>query len=39
MYANVDTGACYKDIGYGLMTAIHFPTLEVFTQDNIEEAV
>jgi len=42
MYANVDTGAVFnsmssvRGLGLGTMTAIHFPSLETITQDNIE---
>lgn len=40
-YANIDTGACfnYKEAikeGYGILTAIQYPSLKVWTQLNID---
>jgi serine/threonine protein phosphatase 1 len=37
MYANVDTGACFKGIGFGTMTAIEFPSMKIITQENIDD--
>ena len=36
VYANIDTGACFRSIGYGVMTALQFPEMTIFTQDNID---
>ncbi len=38
-YANIDTGACFKRLGseqYGVLTALHFPSMTVIQQKNIE---
>lgn len=35
-YACIDTGAYYKHEGYGTLTALQFPEMRVFTQENIE---
>ena len=35
-FACIDTGAYYKREPYGRMTALQFPEMKVFTQDNIE---
>jgi len=35
-YANVDTGAFYKKIGLGFLTAIQYPSKKVFCQINID---
>jgi serine/threonine protein phosphatase 1 len=40
-HANVDTGACFKrpegfNSGYGVLTALQYPELIVYQQDNIE---
>lgn len=36
-FANIDTGAFIKeDIKYGKLTALHFPTMEIAQQENIE---
>lgn len=39
-YANIDSGAVFKQIDglgrYGHMTCLHFPSMETFTQENIE---
>ena len=37
IYANVDTGCCFKQIGFGFMTALKFPEMELITQENIDE--
>lgn len=37
-FASIDTGAVYREhAGYGTLTAIHFPSLEIIQQPNIEE--
>lgn len=36
VYSNVDTGACFKDIGYGTLTALQFPEMTIFEQENID---
>jgi serine/threonine protein phosphatase 1 len=41
-YANIDTGGCYtseikKAQGYGFLSAIHFPSMEIFQQENIDK--
>jgi hypothetical protein len=36
-YANIDTGAAYKHRGYGNLTAIHWPSLELIVQPTIED--
>lgn len=36
--ANIDTGAVYTDVkGYGKLTAIHWPSLKITQQENIEK--
>ncbi len=35
-YANVDTGCFYRHEGYGRLTALVFPTMEVYSQENID---
>ena len=35
--ANIDTGCVYGHRGYGTMTALHYPSLEYITQENIED--
>ena len=40
-YANVDTGCCYgseqhKLQGYGVLTALQFPEMKIFQQENID---
>jgi len=38
-YANVDTGACFcdsKDEGYGILTAIQFPSMKIYTQEHVD---
>ncbi len=40
-YANVDTGAVFKgsaNEGYGLMTALVFPQMEVYQQENVDKS-
>lgn len=44
IYANVDTGCCFKDIpsrlekcSYGILTALKFPEMELITQKNIDK--
>jgi len=37
-FASIDTGCVYREHkGYGHLTAIHFPSLEIIQQPNIEE--
>jgi len=40
IYANVDTGACYKQYkqheDFGILTALKFPEMEIITQENID---
>lgn len=39
-FASIDTGAVYTNHkGYGTLTAIHFPSLEIIQQPNIEETL
>jgi serine/threonine protein phosphatase 1 len=43
-YACIDTGVGYnsdgaKREGYGIMTALQFPSMKVWTQENIEDDV
>lgn len=35
-YACVDTGACYKEAPYGRLTAMEFPSMEIFEQEYID---
>lgn len=40
-YANIDTGACFnskehRDLGYGVLTALQFPSMKIFQQENID---
>ena len=35
-YANIDTGAFYKEEGYYHLTALQFPEMKIYTQDNID---
>jgi serine/threonine protein phosphatase 1 len=35
-YANIDTGCFHKEPGYGRLTAISFPEMQVFQQKNID---
>ena len=38
-YANIDTGACFwvdKNIGYGILTAIQYPSMKIWTQEYID---
>lgn len=40
-YANIDTGACYNEQfdrgeGYGILTALQWPSMKIFTQENID---
>jgi hypothetical protein len=35
-FANIDTGAVYAWEPYGVMTALRFPEMEVYTQTNID---
>lgn len=40
-YANIDTGGCFnsqvhRDQGYGVLTALQFPSMKVFQQENID---
>lgn len=37
IYANVDTGCCFKDRSYGILTALKFPEMELITQINIDK--
>ena len=37
-YANIDTGCCYKKYpGLGVLTALQFPGMIVYSQENIDE--
>lgn len=41
-YACIDTGVCYtgnssKRLGYGVLTALQFPSMKVWTQENIDD--
>lgn len=36
-YANIDTGCFYTRPGYGKLTALQFPEMIVYRQDNIDE--
>lgn len=36
-YANVDTGCFYKHAGYGVLTALHWPSMKVYQQANIDQ--
>lgn len=36
IYANVDTGCCFRLEGYGVLTALRFPEMEVIQQENID---
>ena len=38
-YANIDTGACFpgsKEEGYGVLTALQYPSMKIFTQEYID---
>lgn len=40
-YANIDTGACFnsephRQQGYGILTALQFPSMKLFHQENID---
>lgn len=35
-YACIDTGCVFKEPGYGVLTALQFPEMQVFTQENID---
>lgn len=35
-YANIDTGCTYVSLGYGTLTALQFPEMIVYQQDNID---
>lgn len=36
IYANIDTGACFRESGYGVLTALQFPEMIVYEQKNID---
>jgi len=36
-YSNIDTGCCYLDQGYGVLTALQYPDMIVYSQENIDE--
>lgn len=36
-YANVDTGACFKRFNYGYLSALQYPSMQIFQQENIDE--
>lgn len=39
IYANIDTGAVFKSFsGHGFMTALQFPEMTLYTQENIEKS-
>ena len=35
-FANIDTGCFYKQKGYGVLTALQFPEMILYTQENID---
>lgn len=35
-FANIDTGCFYKEKGYGVLTALAFPSMRIYTQENID---
>lgn len=35
-YANIDTGACYPQKRYGVLTGLQFPEMTLYTQENID---
>lgn len=35
-YANIDTGCFYKQPGFGVLTALQFPEMVVYQQDNVD---
>lgn len=35
-YANIDTGCAYNDRGYGKLTCLRFPQMEIYQQENID---
>lgn len=36
IYANIDTGCYYKEYGYGKLTALQFPEMKIYQQENID---
>ena len=36
-FANIDTGCFYKRTGYGKLTALQFPEMIVYEQENIDK--
>jgi len=36
IYANIDTGCFYKNYGYGKLTALQFPEMIIYEQENID---
>lgn len=38
IYANVDTGCCFKQYKeHGILSALQFPEMEIFTQENVDK--
>lgn len=35
-FANIDTGACFNEVGYGKLTALEFPSMRIFQQENVD---
>lgn len=35
-FANIDTGCCFREKGYGVLTALEFPSMRIYTQENID---
>lgn len=35
-FANIDTGAVFNSTAYGIMTALRFPQMEIYTQRNVD---
>ena len=36
-YADIDTGACFVgSIGYGKLTALHYPSMQIYQQENLD---
>lgn len=35
-YANIDTGCTYKDLGFGKLTALEYPSMKIWSQKKID---
>lgn len=35
-FANIDTGCFYREKGYGVLTALEFPSMRIYEQENID---